>query len=308
MIRFLAFVILAQPAIADPLRFPGNAEMLAEETLGLARYELPTGPWDGQIPAVPIEGAMVQQAWRIDAAGLSTLQLLRPLREQLLNDGFEVVFECETRLCGGFDFRFGTLTLPPPALQINLADFRFLSAWKGSDDGDIGVSLFVSQTGSAGFVQVTQVGATVENIADVGGAPARADTPTPGTGIPIADALNTLGYAVLDGLFFETGSSQLAEAEFAALQALSDYLASNPNLKVALVGHTDAEGSLDGNIALSKRRAGSVLERLVTDYNVARSQLDAQGMGYLSPIANNLTQEGRDANRRVEVIVTSTGE
>jgi len=41
---------------------------------------------------------------------------------------------------------------------------------------------------------------------------------------------------------------------------------------------------------------------------VPRSQLDAQGMGYLSPIANNLTQEGRDANRRVEVIVTSTSE
>jgi len=48
------------------------------------------------------------------------------------------------------------------------------------------------------------------------------------------------------------------------------------------------------------------LERLVTDYGTARNQLDAQGMGYLSPIANNATEDGRDANRRVEVIITST--
>jgi outer membrane protein OmpA-like peptidoglycan-associated protein len=87
---------------------------------------------------------------------------------------------------------------------------------------------------------------------------------------------------------------------------LADYLAAQPDLSVALVGHTDASGSLDGNIVISKRRAGSVLERLVSDYGVARRQLDAQGMGYLSPIASNQTQEGRDANRRVEVIVTST--
>jgi len=72
------------------------------------------------------------------------------------------------------------------------------------------------------------------------------------------------------------------------------------------VGHTDAEGSLDGNIALSRRRAASVLERLVTAYQVDRRQMEAQGMGYLAPIASNLTEEGREANRRVEVIVTST--
>ena len=92
---------------------------------------------------------------------------------------------------------------------------------------------------------------------------------------------------------------------FDSLQALADYLANAPDLQVALVGHTDSSGPLDVNIALSKRRAGSVLERLVSDYGVARKQLEAQGMGYLAPVASNLTQQGRDANRRVEVIITS---
>jgi outer membrane protein OmpA-like peptidoglycan-associated protein len=49
-----------------------------------------------------------------------------------------------------------------------------------------------------------------------------------------------------------------------------------------------------------------VLERLVTTYDIPRNQLDAQGMGYLSPVMTNLTEDGREANRRVEVIITST--
>lgn len=307
MIRLAFLLLCASSASAETLRFPGNAEMEAEETTADAQYDLPTGPWDGTIPTVPVTGAMIQQAWRIDAAGLSTTQLLRPLREQLLNDGFEVIFECETQTCGGFDFRFGTPTLKPPALHINLADFRFLSAWKADADGtETAISLLASQTGSAGYVQVTRVGAGTEAVTSSEGAAIRAASNTPA--LPIAAALDSQGYAVLDGLTFETGSSQLAAGESAALRTLADYLADNPTVKVALVGHTDAEGSLDGNIALSKRRAGSVLERLVSDYDVPRNQLDAQGMGYLSPIANNLTQEGRDANRRVEVIVTSTGD
>ena len=44
----------------------------------------------------------------------------------------------------------------------------------------------------------------------------------------------------------------------------------------------------------------------MSDYGVPRRQLEAEGMGYLAPIASNLTEDGREANRRVEVIVTST--
>jgi len=211
MIRAIPFVLLAHTAQADGLRFPSNAEMLAEETLNNAQYALPTGAWNGTIPTIPVEGAMVQQAWRIDAAGLSTLQLLRPLREQLLNNGFDVIFECATDICGGFDFRFETPTLRPPALHINLADFRFLSAWKTDGDTEQAVSLFVSQTGTAGYVQVTTIGADVAQVVRAEGAPARATTlPTDGS---IAASLDNQGFAVLAGLTFETGSSQLSAEE-----------------------------------------------------------------------------------------------
>ena len=116
------------------------------------------------------------------------------------------------------------------------------------------------------------------------------------------------GRAVLPDLDFPTGTSALAAGEYASLDLLAGYLRDNPALRVALVGHTDTDGSLDGNIALSKRRARSVMDRLVEVHGVPRRQLTAEGMGYLAPIANNLSAAGREANRRVEVIILDNGD
>ena len=82
-------------------------------------------------------------------------------------------------------------------------------------------------------------------------------------------------------------------------------LKAEPDLRVALVGHTDAVGSLDANTALSRRRAEAVRDRLVQSYDVAPGRVEAQGAGYLAPRASNLTEAGREQNRRVEVVVLS---
>ena len=47
-------------------------------------------------------------------------------------------------------------------------------------------------------------------------------------------------------------------------------------------------------------------DRLITLFGVAPSQVDAQGVGYLSPVASNLSEDGRSLNRRVEVVLTAT--
>jgi len=93
--------------------------------------------------------------------------------------------------------------------------------------------------------------------------------------------------------------------EYETLTTLANYLKAQPNRKIALVGHTDAEGSLQGNIALSRQRARAAMQRLI-ELGVPRAQLEAEGVGYLAPMANNLTEEGRTQNRRVEAILTST--
>ncbi|MFT5065888.1 MAG: OOP family OmpA-OmpF porin [Yoonia sp.] len=307
MIRWgLAFCCAAwaTDATGQNLSFPSNATVTREVTRALDSYAMPIGPWsDGVLPQQTVEGQFTQQAWTIAATGLTTLQLIRPLRDQLRNDGFDVVYECRDQDCGGFDFRFQTDVLPPPEMQVNLVDFRYLAARKA--EGSELISVLASRSARAGFVQITRVGPTTTVVATANAAPlGELDEIVP-TGDLGANLAQT-GRAVLSGLEFQTGSSKLGAGPFDTLQALADFLAAQPDMQVALVGHTDATGALDGNIALSKRRARSVLERLASNYGVSRSQLDAQGMGYLAPIASNLTQDGRTTNRRVEVIITTT--
>ncbi len=76
--------------------------------------------------------------------------------------------------------------------------------------------------------------------------------------------------------------------------------------QVILVGHTDASGPLDMNVAVSRKRAESVVARLINVYGVPSAQVSAEGVGYLSPRASNLTDEGRHKNRRVEAVLAST--
>jgi OOP family OmpA-OmpF porin len=133
-----------------------------------------------------------------------------------------------------------------------------------------------------------------------------ATTIQPGSDLPVSQALVQQGHLILSDLRFESGSSELGAGPFISLQDLAAFLKTDADLRVALVGHTDAVGGLNPNIALSKQRAGSVLERLVSAHSVPRRQLEAEGMGYLSPIAPNLTQAGREANRRVEAVLLNS--
>lgn len=316
LIRRLALIsllALPHPAVALTLDMPGQAELASETVDPAGRYALPTGPFaDEALPVDTGEGEVTRQVWHLPVAGLTSLSLLLPLRDGLAEQGFAILLDCETEICGGFDFRFATEVAAPPTMHVDLGDFRFLSARRDVAGGVERIGILVSQTSQTGFIQIIRVG------------PADADFRASATGaavaVPTVDAppraviatgdlatrLEAEGRVILSDLTFQTGSAQLAAGAFASLADLAAYLIANPTRRVALVGHTDSEGSLDGNIALSKRRAGSVLERLVSDYDVPRGQLEAEGMGYLSPIAPNLTEAGRDLNRRVEVIITST--
>ena len=308
MIRALAIVFLmsAPPAFAVSLDLPGNARLQAEVTQVLGSYTLPTGAFvAGQTPGLVVEGEVIRQAWHYDAPDLSTLQILAPLRDQLTTAGYSILFECDTDQCGGFEFRFGINVMDAADMYVDLGDFRFLAARLDGGAGPEYVSLLVSRSSLLGFLQVTRIGPLTETpaIVTVAQPPIRASGSTPSG--DFAAEIEANGRVILSDLTFDTGSAQLGAGPFASLQRLADYLLANPDRRVALVGHTDSQGALDANITLSKRRAGTVLERLVTEYAVPRSQLAADGIGFLSPLATNLTTGGRDLNRRVEVIITS---
>jgi OOP family OmpA-OmpF porin len=111
---------------------------------------------------------------------------------------------------------------------------------------------------------------------------------------------------VLEDLEFASGSASLSEVDYASLAAVAAWLKANPGTTIALVGHTDASGSLTANIALSERRAKAVAQVLIDRYGAERARVAAEGVGFLAPRATNQSEEGRQKNRRVEVIVTST--
>jgi OOP family OmpA-OmpF porin len=109
---------------------------------------------------------------------------------------------------------------------------------------------------------------------------------------------------VLADLDFASGSASLGEGPIQSLDDVVAYLTTNPTRQITFVGHTDATGSLEANIALSRRRAEAAMA-YVTSRGVAQSQVAADGVGFLSPRATNLTAEGREANRRVEAVLIS---
>lgn len=296
MIRFTAFLIclLASPVAAQDLTLPASARQISERISPLDSYDLPTGGFAGDaVPVLRVEGRVERITWRLQAGSRTTLQILDPLREQLKAQGFEITFECEARACGGFDFRFGTEVVPTPDMYVAIKDYRFLSATRGSE----ALSLMISRNPPDGYIQmirVTPAGTAPRDVV--------VEKKVVDTGGLLAEFARE-GHVILGDLSFETGKVALGDGPFESLTLLAKYLTENPGVRLALVGHTDDTGGLQANIDVSTRRAQAVRSRLIDGYGVAEERLEAQGVGYLAPIASNRTPEGRESNRRVEAVM-----
>jgi OOP family OmpA-OmpF porin len=300
------------PALAEPLNLtlPAGAVQAAQTSSPAASYALAVGPWKSDaVDAVDLEGARSDTAWRLRANQNTTLQLLATLREQLVDAGYTLLYECDTDACGGFDFRYALDLLPEPAMHVDLGDFRYLAARKGDEY----VAVTVSRSSESGFVEITNL--SVRDVKpllpDNPLAIPQQSAPLPGSAASpsssaFATQLESQGSVALDDLDFASGEVTLGAQEFASLKALAAYLAANPDARVVLVGHTDAGGSLAANIALSKKRAAAARAKIIADFGTDPAQISAEGAGYLAPRATNLTKAGREKNRRVEAVLTST--
>jgi outer membrane protein OmpA-like peptidoglycan-associated protein len=109
---------------------------------------------------------------------------------------------------------------------------------------------------------------------------------------------------VLRNIQFETGKYNLLSESFIELDKVAKILFENPNMKVQIVGHTDAVGKEVDNVLLSKERANVVVAYLTTK-GIQASRLSAEGIGASRPIADNQTEEGRALNRRTELVILS---
>ena len=307
------WLTVAKPVAALEISLPANARQTVERNTNPDSYRAPIGVFaDGQVARINIEGDVRRAAWRLDSPGLTPLQVMGPLRTQLVSAGFDVVLDCASADCGGFDFRFATETLPGPNMYVNIRAYHFVTAIRpAGDTPNEVITIFASTSATSAYVQIIQAGKLSQGSVAVVATAALSvkERPTTSQNITVGNFSERLlgqGHAVLADLDFSTGTSDLGQGPFGSLEKLAAFLAAQPGINVALVGHTDSVGSLDGNIALSRKRAQSVRDRLINTYGINAARLGAQGMGYLAPIASNLDAAGREGNRRVEVIILST--
>lgn len=107
----------------------------------------------------------------------------------------------------------------------------------------------------------------------------------------------------LGDVLFEPGKVDLQSAAFERLDLLAAFMNRYPDQKLLIDGYTDSRGSDEINQRLSEQRAEAVKVYLIIQ-SVDSSRITTVGYGKQSPIADNATAEGRQRNRRVEIIIS----
>ncbi len=121
-------------------------------------------------------------------------------------------------------------------------------------------------------------------------------------GKKLYDALTEKGRVATQGIYFDTGSDAIRQESAPTLKEIGTMLKDHADLKLTIEGHTDNVGKAESNQALSEKRAAAVRKYLIDNYQIDAARLEAQGMGQTKPAASNDTAEGRQENRRVELV------
>lgn len=121
-------------------------------------------------------------------------------------------------------------------------------------------------------------------------------------GRDLYDVLEDEGRVTVRAIEFDTGSAQLRPSSTDGLQQIGQMLKAHPGLRLRIEGHTDSEGGAAANRQLSRERAEAVRQFLVSGHGIDAARLEAVGKGEKEPVAPNDTAEGRQQNRRVELV------
>ena len=107
---------------------------------------------------------------------------------------------------------------------------------------------------------------------------------------------------VTHGILFDVNSANIKPESYGTIKEMANVLKEFVDLKVKIIGHTDADGKDDANLDLSKRRAASVKAALAKEFGIDESRMETDGKGESDPIDKNDTPAGKANNRRVEFI------
>lgn len=195
------------------------------------------------------------------------------------------------------DELYGQLNPLPRDARRRLHDFtvaRYLSARLERAAGNVYVSLYVLLDRDEN--PVAQIDIIEERPMEEGLIKVDVDAEF------LAREIQHAGHVSVHGIFFDTGKSDIRPESEPTLKSIARLLENEADMNLLVVGHTDNVGDLDFNIRLSRERADSVVEKLVSEHDIDPERLQPDGVGFLAPMADNDTEEGRARNRRVELI------
>ena len=121
-------------------------------------------------------------------------------------------------------------------------------------------------------------------------------------GKKLYDALAEKGRVATQGIYFDTGSDRIRPESTPTLKEIGQMLTEHSDLNLTIEGHTDNVGGSAANQTLSEKRAAAVKAYLVDKHGIDAARLKSAGFGDKKPAAPNSTPEGRQQNRRVELV------
>jgi OmpA-OmpF porin, OOP family len=300
--------------------FPGlprfrNSTLVGHQVLAFDVFRLPTGPaardadsnW--QIPdVIALEGKVTGYVYAL-LQGTATLEVFRNYQNAMRDAGFTILFACDDDdTCGDGGILAqkvysGSHIMPNGGLRSAQAamygsNIHFLSAKRSADGHDTYASLLVSQESAMSGPDADSISVVLHIIE-----PKPMDNSMVFyTAAKMASDITASGHVALYGIFFDTGSATIKSESDRSIHEIATLLNREPSLKIYIVGHTDTQGGYDYNISLSARRSRAVADTLATRYAVPMDRMRTAGVGFLAPVATNVTDEGRAKNRRVELV------
>lgn len=307
-----------------------GSELLSYEFAEFERVELTFGPRvDGEYPdARTLEGEHTQLLYLLRSPEVNPLQVKRAFRQGLENSDFEIEFAGSGRDELGRRFhRFDTFDRSRPS-GTSVHDY----GWSGDESNRH--FLAASHTEEAVFVNAY----IHENRRDGGEPVLRVDVvekpeeaPTLGVVAPepaeppereeqdrdeivaahdaedlsaaeIEEGIVAEGRVAVRDILFEFDSAEIIDESADALATIADVLETSSELELVIVGHTDNVGDFDYNLNLSMERAQAVADWLEDRHDLEGDRLQPAGAGMMAPVATNRTEEGREQNRRVELV------
>jgi len=253
---------------------------------------------------LPLEGRYTQLAYNYPQQR-GSLEVMRNYEAALKQAGMTVLYACAKDTCGR-EFgdmmvqRVGTAIFPDAnyssAFNYGRTSVRYvLAQGRRSDGSNVYAAVYVvdpvGQQNGGVYIELVE-----SEKLESGKVTANLSAET------MAKGIATDGKVAVYGVYFDTGKWDVKPESAPALDEMVKLLKNQPALKVYIVGHTDTQGNLAGNLDLSQRRAEAVVKALEAQYKVDPKRLVAKGVASLAPVATNDSDAGRERNRRVELV------